>query len=171
MDTSPKKIKVLFVCLGNICRSPTAEGVFRHLVEAEGLAEHFDIDSAGTAGYHINDKADRRSEEAAKRRGYDISKHRGRRFEVEDLDDFDYILAMDKSNFSDMSALCTTQWSKLKMFMDFAPESSHREVPDPYYRDEAAFELALDLCEIASRGLLHHIKEKKLSSSVKQHKH
>jgi protein-tyrosine phosphatase len=158
-----KKIKVLFVCLGNICRSPTAEAVFRKLVDDEGLTEYFEIDSAGTAGYHIDDRADKRSVDFGKLRGYDLTPHRGRIFVEEDFAYYDYVLPMDKNNYSDLAAQCTTGWSKLKMFIDFAPETGYKEVPDPYYKIGDAFELVLDLCESAAKGLLKHIKAKHLA--------
>ncbi|MFQ3597767.1 MAG: low molecular weight protein-tyrosine-phosphatase [Chloroherpetonaceae bacterium] len=169
-SSSIPKLKILFVCLGNICRSPTAEAVFRKLVESEGLSDYFEIDSAGTAGYHIGDMADARSIRHAQKRGYDLTAHRGRRLEAEDLDAYDYIITMDKSNYADVSALCTTQWRKLKSFMDFAPDSGYTEVPDPYSKGSETFELVLDLCEVAAKGLLEHLKAKHLSHVQGEHK-
>lgn len=167
---SVPKIKILFVCLGNICRSPTAEAVFRKLVETEGLSDYFEIDSAGTAGYHIGDMADSRSIRHAQKRGYDLTPHRARRIEAEDLDYYDYIITMDEDNYSNVAALCTTQWKKLKRFMDFAPETGYDEIPDPYSRGPEAFELTLDLCEKAAKGLLDFLKEKHLSNLPREQK-
>jgi len=164
------KVKILFVCLGNICRSPTAEGVFRKLVESEGLSDYFEIDSAGTAGYHIGDMADSRTIRHAAKRGYDLTPHRGKRIEADDLDYYDYIIMMDKSNYADVSSLCTTQWRKLKLFMEFAPETGYTEVPDPYSEGAETFELVLDLCEAAAKGLLNYLKEKHLSHLQREQK-
>lgn len=156
-----KKMKILFVCFGNICRSPTAEGVFRQIVKDEGLDHVIHVDSAGTAGYHIGDPADPRSVDAAMQRGYDISDHRGRRIETPDFDEFDYILAMDQENYSQLAAICTTgNWGKLKLFMEYASGFAGKEVPDPYYGGQRAFELVLDMVESASRGLLKEVREK-----------
>lgn len=169
-SSSVSKVKILFVCLGNICRSPTAEAVFRKLVEQEGLSDYFEIDSAGTAGYHIGDMADGRSIRHAEKRGYDLTSHRGRRLEAEDLDEYDYIITMDKSNYADVASLCTTQWRKLKSFMEFAPETGYTEVPDPYSKGAETFELVLDLCEAAAKGLLNHLKSKHFSHLQGEHK-
>lgn len=156
-----KKTKVLFVCFGNICRSPTAEGVFRQMVKEDGLDHLVEVDSAGTAGYHIGDPADPRSVNAAMLRGYDITEHRGRRIEATDFDEYDYILAMDQENYSQLAAVCTTgNWNKLKLFMEFASGFAGKEVPDPYYGGPRAFDLVLDMVESASRGLLKEVKGK-----------
>ena len=161
-----KKIKVLFVCFGNICRSPTAAAVFKKTVEDEGLHEVIEVDSAGTSGYHIGDMADVRSRDAAASRGYDMDDHRGRRVEVEDFETFDYILAMDNDNYSQLATLCTPgNWGKLKMFMEFGDGFPGKEVPDPYYGKSEGFELVLDMVESASQGLLRDIKEKHLSET------
>jgi len=161
-----KVVKILFVCFGNICRSPTAAGVFKNLVAEEGLNHKIHIDSAGTSGYHIGDKVDPRSHDAALRRGYDLSEHRGRRVEESDFDRYDYIIAMDNENYSNLATLCTAgNWGKLKMFLDYSNEFEGREVPDPYYGGETGFEVVLDMAESASKGLLKEIKEQFLVSS------
>jgi len=161
-----KNIKVLFVCFGNICRSPTAAAVFKQLVEKEGLSHIIEVDSAGTSGYHIGDAADARSIEAAATRGYNLNDHRGRRVESEDFETFDYILPMDNENYSQLATLCEGgNWGKLKMFMEFADGFAGKEVPDPYYGGERGFELVLDMVESASEGLLRDIKEQHLSET------
>lgn len=151
--------KILFVCLGNICRSPTAEAVFKHKVQAAGLAGKILSDSAGTAGYHIGDPPDRRSMSAAARRGYDLSPLRARKFDPADFHAFDYILAMDKSNYADLYRVGgDAHPQKLKLFLDFHPESHWIEVPDPYYGGAEGFDLVLDLCEQAADALLEQLR-------------
>jgi protein-tyrosine phosphatase len=156
-------IRVLFVCLGNICRSPTAEGVFHRMVEDAGLSHAIESQSAGTHAYHVGEGADGRSSHAAKRRGYDLSKHRARRVRVSDFSEFDYVLAMDRENLRHLEAAAPAagpaQRAKVKMFLDFAPTASVREVPDPYARGDEGFEQVLDLVESACEGLLDHIRE------------
>lgn len=155
----PGVIRVLFVCMGNICRSPTAEGVFKHLVAAEGLAERIGSDSAGTHDYHIGAPPDARSQTAAAQRGYDLSTLRARQVTVQDFADFDYVLAMDEANRAALRRLCPTQYrDRVKLFLEFAPDSGRREVPDPYYGGRQGFEEVLDLVENASRGLLQQIR-------------
>lgn len=154
-----KKISVLFVCLGNICRSPTAHGVFQTKVLEQGLAGDIQIDSAGTAAYHVGNPPDSRSSKAAKRRGYDLSSLRARQAVTVDFDQFDYILAMDTQNLRDLQAISPANYQgKLCLFLDYAGMSS-ADVPDPYYDGEAGFEHVLDLVESASDGLLQHIKK------------
>jgi len=127
-------VNVLFVCLGNICRSPTAEGVFRDLVEREGLSDKIHTDSAGTHAYHIGEPPDSRAQDEAKRRGIDISGLRGRQARAADFKDFDYVLAMDRSNHQNLLSICPLDMEqRLSMFLDFAPGIDRREVPDPYY--------------------------------------
>ncbi len=158
-----KKTKVLFVCLGNICRSPTAEGVFRALVERRGLESTISIDSAGTGDWHIGRGADERAVSAALTRGYDLSPLRARQTLAEDFRQFDYILAMDESNLQHLKAMAPDDYAgHLGLFLDFSSQdfsngNSHREVPDPYYGGDQGFELVLDLIEDASEGLLAHI--------------
>jgi protein-tyrosine phosphatase len=156
-------VRVLFVCLGNICRSPTAEGVFRHLVTREGLTDRIQIDSAGTAAYHVGNPPDPRSQEAARRRGVDLSMLRARQAVRDDFHAFDYVLAMDRENLDDLRRICPPgHESRLKLFLDFAPQAGRRDVPDPYYGGGQGFETVLDLVEAASHGLLAHIRENHL---------
>lgn len=151
-------VKVLFVCLGNICRSPTAEGVFRHLVEAEGLDDVIGTDSAGTSDWHIGAPPDRRAQAAAKRRGIDLSDLQGRQVTAGDFDEFDYVLAMDQRNHAALSSLAPNgRADRLHMFLSFAPGIADMEVPDPYYGGDTGFDDVLDMIEAASRGLLDHI--------------
>jgi protein-tyrosine phosphatase len=152
-------IRVLFVCMGNICRSPTAEGVFRAQVARAGLSERILTDSAGTHGYHIGAPPDPRSVKAAAARGVDISDLRARMVRAEDVARFDYVLAMDRQNHDALATLCKAPANDcLRMFLDFAPEQRRREVPDPYYGGADGFEHVLDLCEAAARGLLAHLR-------------
>lgn len=152
-------VRVLFVCLGNICRSPTAEGVFRALVESEGLAGQIEIDSAGTHAYHIGEGPDPRSQEAAARRGIDLSSLRGRRATVVDIEEFDYVLAMDQENYANLMQLAPVQLeSRVSLLMKFAPKRSEDEVPDPYFGGEGGFDRVLDMIEDAARGLLADIR-------------
>jgi protein-tyrosine phosphatase len=147
--------RVLFVCLGNICRSPTAEGVLRHLLEREAPELGVEVDSAGTADYHIGNAPDIRSQRAARRRGIDLSALRARQVTIDDFASFDFILAMDRSNLRELEAI-RPQHSRaqVRLFMEYAPESGRLEVPDPYYTGASGFEDVLDLCTAASQGLL-----------------
>jgi protein-tyrosine phosphatase len=162
-----QKIKILFVCLGNICRSPTAEGVFRKMVNDMELQDKFLIDSAGTAAYHIGKCPDPRSMKHALKRGYDIGHQKARRVVLEDFYDFDYILAMDRSNYEDLIHLCPHDMKpKLYMMLDYADKDllkkinrGSNEVPDPYSGGEAGFEKVLDLLENACEGLLTNIQK------------
>ncbi len=157
--SASQTVKVLFVCMGNICRSPMAHGVFRQLVRDEGLSEVIEIDSAGTHGYHVDEPPDRRAILTAARRGVEIEDLRARRAESQDFHYFDYILAMDQENYVSLSAICPRGMErKLLLFMDFAPELHTREVPDPYYGGPGGFETVFDLVEAASRELLAHIR-------------
>ena len=156
-------IKVLFVCLGNICRSPTAEGVFRGLVERDGLSDQITVDSAGTGAYHVGESPDSRAQAAARGRGYDLSRQRARKATVADFRTFDYVLAMDRQNHDNLAALCPPgEEHRLHMMMDFAPGLGRREVPDPYYGGSGGFDLVLDLIEAAGKGLIEDIRAKHL---------
>jgi len=144
--------------MGNICRSPTAEGVFKHIVEQAGLAGRVLSDSAGTHDYHIGDPPDPRAQVAAARRGYDLSSLRGRQVSPSDFSEFDYVLAMDETNRRLLESLCPRQHAhKLKLFMEFAGDPVVREVPDPYYGGPQGFERVLDMVEQASHGLIAHL--------------
>ena len=152
------KVSVLFVCLGNICRSPTAEAVFRHKVEANNLAQQIEIDSCGTAGYHVGEEPDHRSMKAAAQRGVSMSGLRARQVSHSDFDRFDYILAMDHSNLMELQRMMPTDSRcKLGLFLAYGG-SSVQEVPDPYYGGVDGFDKVLDLVSDASDGLLAHLK-------------
>lgn len=155
-------VKVLFVCMGNICRSPMAEGVFRRMLEEAGLVERIYVDSAGTHSYHIGAPPDTRSQATALRRGVDLRNIRARQVEVTDFAEFDYVLAMDRDNFASLLAVCRDLERRqcIQLFMDFAPDLPEREVPDPYYGGPNGFERVMDLIERASQGLLTHIRER-----------
>lgn len=153
------KVRVLFVCMGNICRSPTAEGVFRKLVEEEGLSHRIEIDSAGTGGWHEGEAPDRRAQAEARRRGIDIGGLRARQVRHDDFDDFHYIVAMDLQNRRELRAICPpAQRERIQLLLDFAPQLAEQEVPDPYYGGEDGFVYVFDLVEEASRELLKHVR-------------
>jgi len=153
------KSSVVFVCTGNICRSPTAEGVFRKLAADAGLAERILVDSAGTHGYHVGEPPDPRTREAAARRGYDLSPLRARKFERRDFERFDLVLAMDRDNQAILARLAQpSRGHKLRMMMEFARNFGEIEVPDPYYGGPLGFERVLDMLEDASRGLLEMLR-------------
>lgn len=153
-------VKVLFVCLGNICRSPTADGVFRQLVADHQLHGQVHVDSAGTGDWHIGKTPDHRAQAAAARRGYDLSSLRARQVKRSDFDEFDYILPMDEANFSDLKTMAPQHHqSKIRLFLEHAPQLGLKAVPDPYYDGEEGFEHVLDLVEAASTGLLSHIRQ------------
>ncbi len=165
-----KKVSVLFICMGNICRSPTAQGVFRKLVEAEGLSDWIATDSAGTIAYHVGQPPDRRASETAVKRGIDLSDLRARRAITEDFERFDYLLAMDRDNYHDLLGICPPGYEdRLHLFMDFASHLPEKEVPDPYYGGAAGFDRVFDLVEEASRGLLDHILQQVNTKSTTQH--
>jgi protein-tyrosine phosphatase len=151
-------VKILFVCMGNICRSPTAEGVFRHYVMQRGLQEHIYIDSAGTHSYHAGSEPDQRTIAAAKLRGFDLSPLRARRIGDGDFEQFDYILAMDRTNYEDVQRKSPTQHrQKIRLFLSYAEGRTEEEVPDPYYGGNKGFEQVLDLVEAGARSLLEKL--------------
>lgn len=152
-------IKVLFVCMGNICRSPTAHGVFRDLVYREGLAGRIEIDSAGTHGYHVGAVPDQRAQRTALSRGFDLSDLRARQVKSGDFVRYDYLLAMDRDNYAGLRAICPPgSEHKLHLLMDFAPHWGPREVPDPYYGGQQGFDQVFDMVTVAAQGLLAHIR-------------
>ncbi len=152
---------ILLVCLGNICRSPTAHGVLRQRAAAAGLLDHLRIDSAGTHGFHTGARPDRRALAAAAERDYDLTDLRARQVTGDDLQLFDYVLAMDRQNLETLEAMAQRQSSahaRIALFMDFAPDEAGAEVPDPYYGGANGFEAVLDLVERGADGLLHHLQ-------------
>jgi protein-tyrosine phosphatase len=154
-----RKYSVLMVCMGNICRSPTAEGVFRQLVRQAGLHERVHIDSAGTHGYHVGAPPDERSAHHASLRGYDLSDLRARRVHSADFERFDLILAMDWENLALLQEDCPrAHQHKLRRLMEFAPEGLSDVVVDPYYGGNQGFETVLDHIEAACEGLLRHVR-------------
>ena len=153
-------MRILFVCLGNICRSPTAEGVLRALAAREAPELPIEVDSAGTAGYHVGQPPDPRTREAAARRGYDLSTLRARIVEPGDFERFDLILAMDRENLEVLRRRAPRDArERLRLFLEFAPEGGPAEVPDPYYGGPNGFEEVLDLVEAATRGLLAAMRQ------------
>ncbi|ERP32199.1 low molecular weight protein-tyrosine-phosphatase [Chitinivibrio alkaliphilus] len=153
-------IRVLFVCLGNICRSPSAEAVFRHFVEKNHLEDCIEIDSAGTSAYHVNEPADRRMQSHAEKRGYTLTS-RARQFTPADFSRFDYLIAQDRQNYADMAEQASkADRKKLFKMTDFAQSTSAQDVPDPYYGGPAGFERVLDILEDSCEGLLAHITAK-----------
>jgi protein-tyrosine phosphatase len=158
MNQNPR-VSVLFVCMGNICRSPTAHGMFQQVVAQAGLADQILIDSAGTHDYHVGEPPDPRARATALRRGIDLGAQRARQVTETDLVVFDYIVAMDGQNLANLKGLCPPGHEhKLTRFLDFVPEPGTRDVPDPYYGGPRGFELVLDLVEAAARGLLADIR-------------
>src|SRR5262245_8033605 len=154
--------RILFVCLGNICRSPTAEAVLRDLLAREAPELSVEIDSAGIGDWHIGEPPDQRAMTAARRRGLDMSRLRARQIVSEDFARFDFILAMDRTNLSDLRGRAPTQYrERVRLFLEFAPDLGIDEVPDPYYGGAAGFEDVLDLTEQAARGLLSHLRDRR----------
>lgn len=153
-------LSVLFVCLGNICRSPTAEGVLRRKLEQAGLAGRVRVDSAGTGHWHVGEAPDQRSQAAAKRRGYDLSALRARQVSAADFLVFDYVLAMDEDNLAALQRLApAAERHRARLYLAWLPDGSPREVPDPYYGGEAGFEQVLDLLEAAADALVIELRE------------
>ena len=155
-----KKYCVLFVCTGNICRSPTADGVLRKMVADQGLADVVEVDSAGTHDYHVGEPPDGRSTEHALLRGYDLSKLRARQVQADDFERFDAILALDDGHLRILQRLCPPQYkSKLHRFTEFCTRHKTHEVPDPYYGGAQGFEHVQDLVEDGCTGLIDHIRK------------
>jgi protein-tyrosine phosphatase len=147
--------RILFVCTGNICRSPTAEGVARAKAAARGLAEHFDFDSAGIEEFHVGDPPDRRAQKRAALRGYDLSALRARQVRHDDFKHFDLVLAMDRGHMRALERMCPAVYrDKLKLFLSFSGKFADRDVPDPYYGSDKDFDRVLDMCEEAVIKLL-----------------
>jgi protein-tyrosine phosphatase len=154
------KIKILFVCMGNICRSPTAEGVFTKLLKERQLEDYFRIDSAGTHAYHVGEAPDLRAQKAALERGIELTHLRARRVSLEDFAEFDYLLAMDDENYEALISTCPSQYKvKINYLLDYAPQLGTRIVPDPYYGGKYGFERVLNLIETASEGFLDALQK------------
>lgn len=157
-DEAGGAFRVLFVCTGNICRSPTAEGVFGALAEARGMAGRVAADSAGISGYHAGEAPDSRARDCARARGVELGGQRARRVEPADFDRFDLILAMDRSHLAALRRAAPPEAAdRIRLFLDFAPRSGVRDVPDPYYGGIGGFDRVYDLIEAAAAGLLDHI--------------
>lgn len=155
-----KKISVLFVCMGNICRSPTAEGVFRKLVKQEGLEDRFTIDSAGTHAYHVGSSPDERAQKTALGRGVNLAELRARQVANHDFETFDHILVMDRQNLDTLMFVCPkAHLHKLKLFLEYAPGLKTMEVPDPYYGGARGFEDVFSMLETASKGFLATMRQ------------
>ena len=154
-------MRILFVCLGNICRSPTAEVVLRSLAAREAPDLVLEVDSAGTAGYHLGEPPDPRTRQAAARRGYDLTALRARIVEPGDFERFDLVLAMDRENLRVLRRRAPdSAHERLRLFLEFAPQGGIEDVPDPYYGGPNGFEEVLDLVESAARGLLAHLRQR-----------
>jgi protein-tyrosine phosphatase len=152
--------RVLLVCMGNICRSPTAEGVLRKHIQMNRLGDRVEVDSAGTHGYHVGEAPDARTQRAASVRGYNLSQLRARKVAPQDLDYFDLILAMDKTNLDNLKRIATIeQQQRIKLFMEYARNFDDDEVPDPYYGLGHGFDLVLDMVEDAAQGLIEEIRK------------
>lgn len=154
-----KKQRILFVCLGNICRSPTAEGVFRKLVEDAGLTKDFEIDSAGTGNWHVGQAPDARAQAACRKAGLDISTHRARQVKPEDFERFDKILACDAANRADLLRMAPKgSKAEISLLMPYA-QTGENEVPDPWEYGPEAFDETLSRCQAACRGLLKSLQD------------
>lgn len=153
-----RQIKVLFVCMGNICRSPTAEGVFVHLLKQKGSSEQFVVDSAGTHAYHVGEMPDSRAQQTARQRGIDLSFIRARKFSAADFEHFDFILAMDTDNLQILQQACPPEYQhKVQLFLDYAPQRAEQDVPDPYYGGPQGFEHVFDLVADAAEGFYKRV--------------
>ncbi|MGE5759106.1 MAG: low molecular weight protein-tyrosine-phosphatase [Gemmatimonadota bacterium] len=151
--------RILFVCTGNICRSPTAEGVARQVIQNNNLNETIKVDSAGTGSYHVGEPPDPRAQRAARRRGIELADLRARRVAPEDFEAFDLILAMDLENLESLQRACPeSQRHKLELFMRYARRYDIKEVPDPYFGGDAGFDLVLDMVEDAAQGLIDSLR-------------
>ena len=163
-----KPYAVLFVCMGNICRSPTAHGVFRHKLQAAGLAQAVRVDSAGTHNYHPGSSPDARSQASAAKRGYDLSDLRARQIAAPDFANFDLILVMDQDNLALVQSICPCgQERRVRRLTEFCLRLSSPAVPDPYYGNGDGFELVLDLVEDACEGLLRYVRQQLQASAVR----
>lgn len=159
MSVTGEKKRILMICMGNICRSPTAEGVLRHLVEQHGLSSLIEVESAGTHGYHVGESPDRRAQQAALKRGYDLSALRARKVTREDFEKFDLVLAMDRENLANLLEICPpSERLKVRLFLSYAEDADVDEVPDPYYGGPAGFERVLDLVERAAQGVIKVVR-------------
>ncbi|TVP82570.1 low molecular weight protein-tyrosine-phosphatase [Thioalkalivibrio sp.] len=155
------KIRVLMVCMGNICRSPMAHGVFAERIREAGLEHAVEVDSAGTHSYHVGEPPDRRAQATARARGYELSGQRARRLVEDDFRDFDYVLVMDDENLRNARALQPTDGTaRLHRFLEFAGSRPEREVPDPYYGGSQGFATVMDLVEEAATGFLSHLRQR-----------
>jgi protein-tyrosine phosphatase len=159
-------IRVLFICLGNICRSPLAQGVFENVLRREELEEEVFVDSAGTGSWHVGHPPDERAQRSAGLRGLDISAQRARRVTPDDCQSFDYVLTMDEENYRAVAVLCREGNAVVRPFLDYAPDHIETEVPDPFYGGSEGFEHVLNLVEEASEGLLEDIRKRHLYRPV-----
>ena len=159
-------VRVLFVCMGNICHLPLAQGVFESLVRREGLEGEVFVDSAGTGRWHVGSPPDERAQRSARRRGLDLSSQRARQVTPDDCHNFDYVLTMDEENYRAVAALCREGSAEVRPFLDYAPDRPDTEIPDPFYGGPEGFEHVMDFVEEASEGLLEEIKKKHLAGRV-----
>lgn len=158
MSTNQMPIRICFVCLGNICRSPLAEGIARQKLKALGLEDRIEVDSMGTGSWHIGHAPDPRSQAICRAHGIDISAHRAQQTTRANLSKFDLILACDTQNYADLERL--TDSSRLDLLMHFAPGATQKSVPDPYYGSEDGFETVFNMCEAAVDGLINEIRQR-----------